>query len=498
MSANPTPDPTQQPSTGGKVRDFAQGIFQGLAGAAGNQGLYDRIAQQREQQRQQANAPQQISLAAHALAVRGLRDKLKSIDAEPMLPNGQPNPDYAKNKAAYDQTVAQIQENLMAMREIVAPDQKLPAGEWLKTHLTDRLHITNHDQRLKQLQARQQAGVKQDQQNAQAVAQGSPAPPNQFLQLEAGMRAAGFSDADIQEAKRRQAGLIQKYNPRNIIGPNGEKAVIDLNTQTIPPGWTLAGVSSAAAGLKPIASGGVTIGVTANGKPYFAKDVDDPDTPEEVKAFFASLDEGQKAKIAQKEKERQEQFAEMEKRQRTSLGAAMQRTIYQFQNALATKQAGIADAVVGKQQQQVATDMSLENRMQELLPQALAGNQQAMVGIVANHIAMTTHQPGAAMRPTKALFDEAANSQPWLQSVTKRFSPDGVLIGITLSPEQIQNMVELAPMLTQADQSALEQMQSQLSPTMNPTPAQLQPKGGKTPKKTVSGGFDWNSAPPVK
>ena len=103
------------------------------------------------------------------------------------------------------------------------------------------------------------------------------------------------------------------------------------------------------------------------------------------------------------------------------------------------------------------------------------------------------------MRPTKALFDEAANSQPWLQSVTKRFSPDGVLIGITLSPEQIQNMVDLAPMLTQADQSALEQMQSQLGTTMNPTPAQLQPKGGKTPpKKPASGGFDWNSAPPVK
>ena len=106
------------------------------------------------------------------------------------------------------------------------------------------------------------------------------------------------------------------------------------------------------------------------------------------------------------------------------------------------------------------------------------------------------------MRPTKTLFDEAANSQPWLQSVTKRFSgdgPDALLVGIVLSPEQIQNMVELAPMLTQADQSALEQMQSQLSGTMNPTPAQLQPKGGKTsPKKPASGGFDWNSAPPVK
>ena len=485
MSANPTPDPTQQPtpSPGGKVRDFASGIFQGLAGAAGNQGLYDRIAAQRQQQRDQVGAGQQMSIQAHALAVKGLRQKLAQLDPQ-------------KDAQAYQQTVDQIQGNIHAMREIVNPDQQLPAGEWLKTHLTDRMHITNHDQRVKQLMAKQQAGVGQDQQTAQAVAQGTPTTPNGFLEkYNQAMQVPGATADDAMRA----AGLTAKGNYKNIVGPNGEKATIDVNSQQIPPGWTLSGVTSTTANLKPIVANGVPVGVPFGGKVYTAKDMADPNTPPEVKQVWDTLDEGTKAKVAQKEKDRQEQFAEMEKRQKISLGAAMQRTIYQFQNALATKQAGIADSVVGKQEQQVATDMSLENRMQSLLPQALAGNQQAMVGIVANHIAMTTHQPGAAMRPTKALFDEAANSQPWLQSVTKRFSPDGVLIGITLSPEQIQNMVDLAPMLTQADQSALEQMQSQLGTTMNPTPAQLQPKGGKTPpKKPASGGFDWNSAPPVK
>ena len=465
------------------VADVLAKVAQGLAGVGNNPQASQEITQWQDNRAAQRNAPAQMSLQARSLAVKGLQQKLATL-----------TPDTPE----YHDTLDQIQENIHGMREIVAPDQKLGAGDWLKTHLTDRMHITSHAGRLADLQRQQQAGAAQDQQTTRALGQGVVPTPNMFLdKYNQAMKVPGTT----ADEALRAAGLTSKGNFRNIAGPNGEKATIDLNTQEIPPGWTLAGVTSTtAAGLKPIASGGVTIGVTANGKPYFAKDVNNPDTPEEVKSFFASLDEGQKSKIAQKEKDRQEQYAEMEKRQRISLSAAMQRTIAQFQNALATKQAGIADSVVGKQQQQVATDMSLENRMQALMPEALAGNQQAMVGIVANHIAMTTHQPGAAMRPTKALFDEAANSQPWLQSVTKKFDSDGVLVGIVLSPEQIQNMVQLAPMLTAADQSALEQMQSQLGSTMNPTPVQLQPKGkpGAPKKPTPAGGFDWNSAPPVK
>ena len=195
MSANPIPDPTQQPtpSTGGKVRDFASGIFQGLAGAAGNQGLYDRIAAQRKEQRDQVGAGQQMSIQAHALAVKGLRQKLAQLDPQ-------------KDAQAYQQTVDQIQANIHAMREIVNPDQQLPAGEWLKTHLTDRMHITNHDARVKQLQAKQQAGVGQDQQTAQALAQGTVAVP-QFLTPE-----------EQAEAARIKAGLDPKAGVMTATG----------------------------------------------------------------------------------------------------------------------------------------------------------------------------------------------------------------------------------------------------------------------------------------
>ena len=65
------------------------------------------------------------------------------------------------------------------------------------------------------------------------------------------------------------------------------------------------------------------------------------------------------------------------------------------------------------------------------------------------------------MRPTKALFDEAAQSAPWMQNIEKKFSADGVLEGVTLSPEQVQNMVDLAPVVTNADTETLNQMQNE-------------------------------------
>ena len=386
-----------------------------------------------------------------------------------------PSKAVAGKEKEYQDTLDRMTGTIGQMRGVLGQKQPNPnpieaaAGDALA-----KLHITNH---LKNhvAQVRAQDAAKYQEQNqatAGQYAQGTPVNP--YAQTEAQMRGAGFSDADVTEAKRRQAGLIQKGNYKNIRGPNGEMATIDVNSEQIPAGWVLAGTSTAAQGLKPITSSGVTVGTTFNGKPYFPKDANNPDTPAEVKSFFESFDEGQKAKIAQKEKDRQEQYAEMEKRQRISLSQAMQRTIYQFQNAMAGKQAGIADGLIGKQQQQYYGALDLQQKMQTIMPEALAGNQQAMVALLADHIAMTTHQPGAAMRPTKALFDEAASSQPWMQGVEKHFDSDGVLTGVVLSPEQIQNMVELAPIVTAAEKSTLDQMQQSMGTTANPVPAQLQ------------------------
>jgi hypothetical protein len=69
-------------------------------------------------------------------------------------------------------------------------------------------------------------------------------------------------------------------------------------------------------------------------------------------------------------------------------------------------------------------------------------DQQAALSVVANHIGMTLGaQKGA--RINQAVWNEATESAPWLQNVQKKWGPDGYLQGVTLSPQQVDQMVEL-------------------------------------------------------
>jgi hypothetical protein len=450
--------------------DIAADVVQGAAGAAGNTTAQNEVGAWQEQRQEQRGDQLKFALAPLSQALQADQTRL-ALYADPTDPS---KPIAGKEKE-YQETLDRMTGTIGQMRGILGqkPGGPNPVEAGVGDVL-DKLHITNH---LKNhvAQARQAAQDKFAGDNSTMAGQyATGAPPNELSQYREQLQAAGLSAPDIEEAVRRKAGLIQKTNYKNIVGPNNERATIDLNSQQIPAGWTLAGVTSTNQSVKPIRSGQVTVGFTYNGKPYFKNDVDKPDTPSEVKEAFGALSQGEQDLIAQREKDRHEQYAEMEKRQRISLNAAMQRTIYQFQNSLASKQAGIADGLVGKQEQQYFSARDLQQKMQSLLPDAMAGNQQAMVAILADHIAMTTHQPGASMRPTKALFDEAASSQPWLDKIDKHFSSDGILDGVVLSPEQIQNMVDLAPIVTAAEKNTLDQMQQDLGSTANPTPAQLQ------------------------
>lgn len=69
-------------------------------------------------------------------------------------------------------------------------------------------------------------------------------------------------------------------------------------------------------------------------------------------------------------------------------------------------------------------------------------DQQAMLSLLANHLGMTMGlQKGA--RLTKDIIHEAQQSQPWLQGVAAKFDKDGYLSGVTLSPNQMRQMVGL-------------------------------------------------------
>ena len=69
-------------------------------------------------------------------------------------------------------------------------------------------------------------------------------------------------------------------------------------------------------------------------------------------------------------------------------------------------------------------------------------DQQAMLNLLANHLGMTMGlQKGA--RLTKDIINEAKQSQPWLAGLQSKFDKDGYLSGVTLSPNQMRQMVAL-------------------------------------------------------
>lgn len=69
-------------------------------------------------------------------------------------------------------------------------------------------------------------------------------------------------------------------------------------------------------------------------------------------------------------------------------------------------------------------------------------DQQAMLSLLANHLGMTMGlQKGA--RLTRDIITEAEKSRPWLQGMAAKFDKDGYLSGVTLTPRQMRQMVDL-------------------------------------------------------
>jgi len=82
----------------------------------------------------------------------------------------------------------------------------------------------------------------------------------------------------------------------------------------------------------------------------------------------------------------------------------------------------------------------------------LKGDQQAQLSLLANHLGMTMGlQKGA--RLNQAIVSEAQQSRPWLQGLKAKFVSDGYLTGVTLSPQQMQQMVSLGEDRFRADVS---------------------------------------------
>jgi len=95
---------------------------------------------------------------------------------------------------------------------------------------------------------------------------------------------------------------------------------------------------------------------------------------------------------------------------------------------------------------------------------ALKGDQQDMLNILANHLGMTMGlQKGARMN--QSLIEEAQQSDPMIRRILARggftYDHDGFLTGVVLTPEQIKSMVRLGKDRVDADKAAYERVQKE-------------------------------------
>lgn len=126
--------------------------------------------------------------------------------------------------------------------------------------------------------------------------------------------------------------------------------------------------------------------------------------------------------------------------------------------------------------------------MEKNLAAGLRGDSQAMLSMVANHIGMTLGaQKGA--RINQAVWNEAIESTPWLKKIEAKWGPDGYISGVTLAPEQMKQMVELAHERTEILKEHLDRLQQQREEQEHPKgPGDVKNEANKT---------QWPNAPDI-
>lgn len=116
------------------------------------------------------------------------------------------------------------------------------------------------------------------------------------------------------------------------------------------------------------------------------------------------------------------------------------------------------------------------NVMSDALPKALAGDQQAMINLLYNHIGMTIGlQKGA--RITRDIINEAQQSAPWMATLLARIgegegftmTPE-LLRGVVIPPQTMQNMLGLAEGRIGEEYRKLNDIRSMYKGGSAPTP----------------------------
>ena len=240
-------------------------------------------------------------------------------------------------------------------------------------------------------------------------------------------------------------------------------------------------------GMKAMEQGGVFFGIEDqdSGKQYLKAQLEPGgDAPPEAKQMYQAVQKGAADKVAQQDKKEKES----EERQERQFGHALQMQSIGLQKALELGDYREAKKEVTKSDEQYQSSVDRASTMDKAAALAKKGDQQAMFAVLSNHIAMTLQQQSVSARPTKAMFEEAAGSLPFMQKITKSFDGDGYLSGLTLSQDQIDKMVQLAHDKVDTQKDHVDRVKAEYQESLQPAPltgakkvGQILPKTGAKP-----------------
>lgn len=255
------------------------------------------------------------------------------------------------------------------------------------------------------------------------------------------------------------------------------------------------GIEKPPKGLKAMEQGGVFFGVEDQdtGKQYLKAQLEPGgDAPPEAKQMYQAVQKG----AADKQNAQDKKEKESEERQNRSFAHSFQVQTIGLQKALELGDYREAHKEVTKADEGYQAAVDRASTMDKAAKLAKQGDQQAMFAVLSNHLAMTLQQPSVSARPTKAMFDEAAGSLPFMQKISKSFDDDGYLTGLTLSPDQVDKMVQLAHDKVDTQKDHVERVKDEYQNAMEPAPLTGAKRVGGILPKTGAKQMTGQSHPP--
>ena len=116
---------------------------------------------------------------------------------------------------------------------------------------------------------------------------------------------------------------------------------------------------------------------------------------------------------------------------------------------------------------------------------AKKGDGAAQVGIISAYLKSVVGGQGTGVRITKAEWDAATGTRPFLKGIEAKFSPDGYMTGAAIAPSQVDQMIQevfaktksLKETTKAAKQRMLDAQQDQIPENLRPKPSTSSPSG---------------------